>query len=298
MRVVVALGGNALLSSRAGTGTTQQARITRAVDGLVAVAHSHELVVTHGNGPQIGVLALQSATVPALLPAELDVLGAESEGLLGYLLQLELTNRLPDRDVATLLTLVEVDPDDEAFAHPTKPVGMVLDSHDRSMARRRGWAVARSGSEYRRVVASPSPLRLVAPGPLRQLVDAGTVVICGGGGGIPVADRGHGLAGIDAVVDKDATSALVARAVDADVLVLATDVDAVYRDWPTDDAVALRHLTPELAATEAFAAGSMGPKVDAATAFAVATGRRAVIGALDAIPELVRGLTGTIVESS
>jgi carbamate kinase len=297
VRVVVALGGNALLPARRGASTVQHDRIRVAVDGLVEVAQAHELVVTHGNGPQIGVLSMQSTNTPGLLPGALDVLGAESEGLLGYLLELELVNRLPERDVATLLTLVEVDPSHRAFSQPSKPIGMALDAEEREAAGARGWTVVDTDGQWRRVVPSPPPAQLGAPAPIRQLVDAGTVVICGGGGGIPVANRDGELVGVEAVVDKALTSALVADAVDADLLVLATDVDAVYDGWGTDHPVAVPRLAPSTRAAQRYAAGSMGPKVEAACAFASTRSRRAIIGSLPAIPQLVQGCAGTIIET-
>jgi carbamate kinase len=293
VRIVVALGGNALMSPHHDEDDTHE-HVRSAVRGIVRVAGEHDVVVTHGNGPQVGVLAAH-VTTSAALPHSLDVLGAETEGLLGYLLQLELLEQLPDRDVATLLTLVEVDPDDEAFATPSKPIGMVLDDDGRSLAASRGWRVVAIDDGWRRVVASPRPTRLVTPAPLRTLVDAGVVVICGGGGGIPVARAPDGLTGVDAVVDKDATSALVAEAIGADLLVIATDVDAVYEGWGTNHAVALRHEHPSSVHRRAFAAGSMQPKVDAACTFAEHTGGRAVIGALTAIPERVAGTDGTVI---
>jgi carbamate kinase len=216
--------------------------------------------------------------------------------MLGYLLQLALTNRLPQRDVITLLTLVEVAAPDGAPV-PKKPIGVVLPSSSRTEAEARGWQLVAVGDGWRRVVPSPPPLRLVAPDPLRTLVDGGAVVVCGGGGGIPVARTPQGLAGVEAVVDKDLTSALVAEAVDADVLVIATDVDAVYDGWGTDTPVALEHETPASLQRRTYAEGSMAPKVMAASAFVTRTGGRAAIGALRAIPDLARGAAGTQVTS-
>jgi carbamate kinase len=294
MRVVVALGGNALLPPGAADASddAQAARVRAAVDGLVDVASEHDVVVTHGNGPQVGALASQLGVGPSPLPGALDVLGAETEGMLGYLLQLALTNRLPDRDVVTLLTLVEVASPGDARV-PTKPIGVVQPGSARADAEARGWRLAPVGDGWRRVVPSPPPLRLIAPDPLRALVDDGAVVVCGGGGGIPVTRTRHGLAGVEAVVDKDLTSALVAEAVGADLLVIATDVDAVYDGWGSDAPVALVQETPSSLRRRQFAEGSMAPKVAAAANFVTRSGGRAAIGALGAIPDLVRGTAGT-----
>lgn len=290
MRVVVALGGNALMPPQRDGDPHEHLR--EATHGIAEVARDHEVVVTHGNGPQVGVLASQD-DVDAALPHGLDVLGAETEGWLGYQLQVELMSRLPARDVATLLTLVEVDPGDASFRAPSKPIGMVLDDEARHRAASRGWHVTATDVGWRRVVASPAPTRLVAPAPLLTLVDAGSLVICGGGGGIPVVRTPDGFVGVEAVVDKDATSALVAEAIGADVLVIATGADAVYDAWGSARARALPHETVASLAGRSFAAGSMQPKVDAACAFVEHTGGRATIGALAAIPELVTGTAGT-----
>jgi carbamate kinase len=292
MRIVVALGGNALTSPQRGPDDTRE-HVRDAVRGIAEVAAEHDVVVTHGNGPQVGVLSSESSTTS--LPHGLDVLGAETEGLLGYLLQLELMNQLRDRDIATLLTLVEVDPADHAFISPSKPIGMVLGDDARADAAARGWRFVAATGGWRRVVPSPAPTRLVAPEPLQTLVGSGTVVICGGGGGIPVVHTPRGLVGVEAVIDKDATSALVAEAIGADVLVLATGTDAVYEGWGTDHAAALHHESPTSLARRSFAAGSMQPKVAAACAFVARTSGRAVIGALDAIPDLVAGTAGTVI---
>jgi carbamate kinase len=296
VRVVVAVGGNALMSAT-GSDDDPNAHLRDAVRGVVEVAARHDVVVTHGNGPQVGVLAAEHPG-GAALPHGLDVLGAETEGLLGYLLALELVNRLPHRDVATLLTLVEVDPDDDAFGAPSKPIGVVLPSDARAEAEARGWRVVPVGNGWRRVVASPRPLRIVSSAPLLTLVEAGTIVICGGGGGIPLVHTRDGLVGVEAIVDKDATSALVAEAIGADVLVIATAADAVYDGWGTPGATALRHESPGSLARRTFAPGSMQPKVDAACAFVSRTGGRAVIGSLTEIPQLLAGSVGTVVTAA
>jgi carbamate kinase len=299
MRVVVALGGNALL--RRGepmSAERQRANIGIAAEALAAIATRHELVVSHGNGPQVGLLALQSAAYPDVEPYPLDILGAETEGMIGYLLEQELGNRLPfEVPFATILTMVEVDPADPAFEDPTKFVGPV---YERSAADRlaadRGWVFKRDGDRWRRVVASPLPVRIFEIRPIRWLLEHGTVVICAGGGGVPTmyapgADRR--LVGVEAVIDKDLASALLARDLAADLLVMATDVDGVYRGWGTPDQLRIGRTTPaELGGLE-FPPGSMGPKVAAAVEFVGRTGRRAVIGALDEIEGLVAGTAGT-----
>ena len=298
MKLLVALGGNALL--RRGqllSADNQLAAIRRAATQLARVAVGHELVVTHGNGPQVGLLALQAAAYAGVPPYPLDVLGAETEGMIGYLLEQELANLLPaSRNVATLLSRVEVDLHDPAFDHPTKPIGPVFASAQASaLALAHGWVFGPDGDGQRRLVASPRPLRVTGLAPLKWLLAQGVVVIAAGGGGIPVARSadGRSLHGVEAVIDKDLCSSLLACDLAADVLVIATDVGNVSLDWGLPTQRALRQVTPQALAGMAFAAGTMGPKVEAACQFALATGRRAVIGSLDEIEAMVAGQAGT-----
>lgn len=298
MRIVAALGGNAIL--RRGepmTGDTQRANIRIAVQGLAQlVAAGHSLVVTHGNGPQVGLLALQSAATPQS-PFPLDVLDAESAGMIGYVLQQELGNALPDRLVTTLLTQVRVDPADPAFGHPTKPIGPVYNRDEaHRLAQARGWHVAPDGDSWRRVVASPAPLEILEAEVLKILVAEGVIPICAGGGGIPVValPRG-GMTGVEAVIDKDLASGLLARQIGADMLLMLTDVAAVYRDFGTARARALGQVRPDDLSPDDFPAGSMGPKVRAGCDFVAATGGRAGIGRLEDVAAIVAGRAGTII---
>jgi len=296
VRLVVALGGNALLRrGEPAEAEIQRRNVLDAASALAGLAAEHELVLTHGNGPQVGLLALEADAYKAVAPYPLDVLGAESQGMIGYLLVQALRNALPGRDVVAALTQVAVDADDTAFAAPTKPIGPVYGQDEaRRLAQERGWAVARDGEWFRRVVPSPLPRRIVELDAIERLVDAGVVVVCAGGGGIPVVqDAGGGLHGVEAVIDKDQTAAVLAEAVDADRLVLATDVSFVERDWRTARARPIRHATPaELRGLE-LAAGSMAPKVDAACRFVERTGGSAAIGALSDLGALARGEAGT-----
>ena len=300
MRVVVALGGNALL--RRGEPLSigvQRGHVQVACDHLAPIARRHELVVSHGNGPQIGVLAEQDAADDETMHAPLDVLGAETQGMIGYLIEQELGNRLPaDRPLATLLTMIEVDLGDPGFADPTKPIGpRYSPTGAERLAAERGWTFKPDGDRLRRVVASPAPRRIVEQRPIRWLLEAGCVVICAGGGGIPTAAAADGaLTGVEAVIDKDRASALLAADVDADLLVLATDVRGVHTHYGQADqrTVAGAHPDRLLAGYGAeFAAGSMLPKVTAACDFARATGRPAVIGALEELEAMVAGAAGT-----
>ena len=297
MRLVIALGGNALL--RRGqplTADNQLGNIRRAAAQLARVASGHELVLTHGNGPQVGLLALQSAAYTAVESYPLDVLGAQTDGMIGYLLEQELANLLPLRTVTTLLTRVEVDPKDPAFDKPTKPIGPVYTQDEaRRVAAEKHWVMAPDGDSFRRVVASPQPLRVLGLDPIRWLLEHGALVIAAGGGGIPVirgAD-GHSLQGVEAVIDKDLCSGVLAHALQADCLVIATDVAAVYLDWGTPQQRALGKVSPKTLATLRFPAGSMGPKIDAACRFVQAGGQRAVIGSLDQIEAMLSGEAGT-----
>lgn len=294
MRIVVALGGNALL--RRGQpldAEAQRANVARAALALAPLAAEHDLVVTHGNGPQVGLLALQAAAFKEVRPYPLDVLGAETEGMIGYMIEQELRNAAPGLKVATLLTQVEVAPDDPAFAAPTKPVGPIYAKADADrLALTQGWTIALDGRHYRRVVASPQPRRILEIETIRLLVDAGVTVICAGGGGIPVVVDGARIKGVEAVIDKDAASAMLARDLNADLLVMLTDVSAVSIDWGTPSARAIKSATPAALADYEFAPGSMGPKIEAAIAVA-SLERTAAIGALEDVAAILEGKAGT-----
>jgi carbamate kinase len=301
VRVVVALGGNALL--RRGEPMTvenQRANVRRAAVALAPVAREHQLVISHGNGPQVGLLALQASADRGAEPFPLDVLGAETEGMIGYMIEQELGNLLPfEVPFATLLTMVEVDPADPAFRSPSKPIGPVYTEEEaRRLAKERGWSVARDGEKWRRVVASPLPKRIFEIRPVRWLLEKGTVVICAGGGGIPtVYGEGQKLRGVEAVIDKDRAASLLAQQLEADFFVMATDVPAVVANWGRSDARAVRRASPAAIGRMEFAAGSMGPKVEAARDFAERTGKTAAIGALDDVAGMLRGEAGTLVSN-
>ncbi len=294
--VLVALGGNALLRrGEPPTLAVQEHNARAAARALAPVAREHALVVTHGNGPQVGMLALRAEALDPDNPVPLDVLGAESEGMIGYLLERGLRQELPERAVAALLTQVTVDPHDAAFDNPTKPIGPVMDeAFARQRADERGWQVARDGEGWRRVVPSPRPTGVLELEVLRLLVDHGVVPVCAGGGGVPVVvdDQGR-ITGIDGVVDKDRTAALLGRELQADLLVLLTDVDGVIEGFGTAGARVIERLTPDELRQLELPAGSMGPKAEACVAFVEATGRPAAIGALERAADVVRGAAGT-----
>jgi len=297
MRVVIALGGNALL--RRGEpleAEVQQRNVAAAAESLAEVARAHELVVTHGNGPQVGLLALQAEAYRKVRPYSLDVLGAESEGLIGYLIEREIANRLPGREVATLLTQVEVDADDPAFAAPTKPIGPVYaEAEARELAERLGVAVVPDGAGFRRVVPSPEPRRIRELAAIRLLVEAGVVVVCAGGGGIPVVVAEGRVHGVEAVIDKDLSASLLAAEIGAAALLLLTDVAAVETGWRTPDARKIREAPPAALRTQSFEAGTMAPKIEAACRFAERTGGYAAIGALAEAAAILEGKAGTAV---
>jgi len=298
MLVVVALGGNALM--RRGEpvdAETQRRNVANAAHAIASIAEQHDVVVTHGNGPQIGLLALQAAADDASSVFPLDVLGAETEGMIGYVIERELANRLPDRSIATLLTQVEVDPDDPAFADPTKPIGPLYAAADaRRLARERGWTIVEDGGGYRRTVPSPTPLAIREIDAIKTLVDAGVLVICAGGGGIPVSiDESGAIRGIEAVIDKDHCAALLAIELDADALLILTDVPAVYDGWGTSNQRAIRQATPQALGQFTFDRGSMGPKVEAACRFVDVTGGIAGIGDLTSASALLRDEAGTVI---
>lgn len=301
MLIVVALGGNALLRrGEPADAKTQRANVELAAEALADLAHEHTLVITHGNGPQIGLLALQADAYTGTAPYPLDVLGAESEGMVGYLLEQALRGRMPERQTATLLTQVIVDGEDPAFAHPSKPIGAMYDyATAQRLASERGWSVAADGDGWRRVVPSPAPQEIVELQTIRTLVEAGVLVICAGGGGIPViASAGGALHGVQGVIDKDRCAALLARELDADALLLLTDVAAVQRNYGTDHAEALADVSVAEIDPQAFAEGSMRPKVQAACSFASETGRLAAIGALADAGEILAGARGTRIHAN
>ena len=293
---MVALGGNALLRRGEPLDADNQARAARVAAGLLArVAAGNQLVVTHGNGPQVGLLALMSDAYKETAPYPLDVLGSETEGQIGYVLELELGNAIPDQETVAVLTRVVVDPGDPAFSAPSKFIGPVYsETEARSLAERHGWTVKPDGPNWRRVVASPRPQRIVQLDAIECLIDAGFLVVCTGGGGIPVVEDEHGhQRGVPAVIDKDLASALLASDLGVETLVLATDVDAVYADYGTPRQRPIAHATPTTLRSHQFAAGSMGPKVEAVCRFVERTGGRGVIGSLERIDELVSGRSGT-----
>ncbi|HSA41049.1 MAG TPA: carbamate kinase [Mycobacterium sp.] len=301
MRIVIALGGNALLQrGQPMTAENQRANIRIAAERIAAVVPGNEIVVAHGNGPQVGLLALQAAAYTEVAPYPLDVLGAQTDAMIGYVIEQELGNLLPEhQQLATMLTMIEVDRRDPAFANPTKPIGPVYDRETaEQLAAARGWSIAPDGDKFRRVVASPKPKRIFEIRPIRTLMESGVVVICAGGGGIPTMyDENNDLQGVEAVIDKDLASALLAEELGADLLVIATDVDGVYLNWGQPDQQRLGAVTADDLDGLDLPAGSMGPKVAAATGFARRTGNEAVIGSLADIADIVRSSAGTRVRA-
>jgi carbamate kinase len=297
VRILVALGGNALL--RRGeelTAENQRRNVRRAAQALAPLGREHQLIISHGNGPQVGLLALQGAAYHQVETYPLDVLGAQTEGMIGYMIEQELGNILPfEQPFATILSMVEVDPEDPAFAHPTKPIGPFYSAEEaQRLAAEKGWTMAPDGALFRRVVASPKPRRIFQLRPVKWLLEKGCIVICAGGGGIPTMYGADGkLHGAEAVVDKDLAGALLAFELDVDLFIMATDADAVYLDWGTPAQRAIRRVAPAVLGGFEFASGSMGPKVEAAVDFAQRTGRSAAIGTLDDLVRIVAGTAGT-----
>ena len=299
MRLVVALGGNALLrNDEAPTAENQRHNIKAAAKALAPAAREHELIISHGNGPQVGLLALQGTAYKASEAYPLDILDAETEGMIGYLIEQELINVLPaGRPCATLLTQIEVDPKDPAFFQPTKPIGPFYSATEANkLVKERGWNIVQDGKRFRRVVASPSPKRIFELGIIELLVNQGVVVICAGGGGIPTVQREDGsLIGVEAVIDKDLASSLLARELKADAFLMLTDVDAVYKAWLEPEACAIRRISPQIIRKYAFAPGSMAPKVEAACEFVEQTGGIAGIGQLKDAAKILTGEAGTVI---
>ncbi|MFP3568230.1 carbamate kinase [Paraburkholderia sp. SIMBA_030] len=302
MRIVIALGGNALL--RRGepmTAENQRDNVRIAAEQIAQIAPDNELVIAHGNGPQVGLLALQGAAYKEVPGYPLDVLGAQTEGMIGYLIEQELGNLLPyEVPFATILTQVEVDAQDPAFQHPSKPIGPVYSKDEAErLAAEKGWSIAPDGDKFRRVVASPRPKHIFEIRPVKWLLERKTIVICAGGGGIPTMyDKNRKLCGVEAVIDKDLCSALLAHELEAELLIIATDVNAAYIDWGKPESKAIAQAHPDELDRLGFAAGSMGPKVMAASEFARTTGKDAVIGALSDIVAITKGSAGTRVSTA
>jgi carbamate kinase len=302
VRVVIALGGNALLHrGESPDAAVQEANVVVAVRALAPLAHDHELVITHGNGPQVGILAIQSASDPNLTtPYPFDVLGAQTQGMIGYWLLQALQNELPGRQIAAIINQTLVSAADPAFANPTKFIGEIYES-DRAhaLALERGWTVKQDGTHWRRVVASPEPRRVIETRLIRLLLGNGTIVVCAGGGGAPVIRNSTGrLEGVEAVVDKDFTALVLAEALDADALLILTDVANVFRNFGAPEQQAIGCTTPDALRTIVFPAGSMGPKVEAACRFVEVTGGLAGIGRLEDAVAILAGTAGTVVTPS
>jgi carbamate kinase len=301
MRIVVALGGNALLKrGEPLTEQNQRENVRVAARSLAPLGRENSLIITHGNGPQVGLLALEAAAVAGVEPFTLDVLSAESEGMIGYMIEQELGNVLPEEvPFATILTQVEVDPADPAFQNPSKPIGPQYSREDAErLAREHGWTVGPDGGKWRRLVASPRPLRIFELRVVDWLVEHGVVVICTGGGGIPTMLTPDGvLRGVEAVIDKDHAGALLARSLHAQVFLMLTDAETVWQDWGTGHARAIHRAAPDALEELHFAAGSMGPKVQAACDYARTTGGLAGIGALEDAVSIVMGRAGTLIST-
>jgi len=300
LRIVVALGGNALLKrGEPMTAEQQRTNVRHAAKSLAELVEAgHQIVVTHGNGPQVGLLALQAAAGPPDGVHPLDLLGAQTEGMIGYLIEQELGNLLPDDAmIATLLTQVRVDAKDPAFGDPTKPIGASVDELTAEhMAAHRGWTFAPEGARWRRVVPSPLPLEILELRVIRMLVERDVVVICTGGGGIPVVARADGsLIGVEAVIDKDRASGMLADQLQAEMLLLLTDVDAVYANFGEPEAQRIVSVGSEELQPDDYAKGSMGPKIEAAKLFVTEDGRAAGIGRLEDAMAILTGDAGTMV---
>lgn len=307
MRIVVALGGNALLKrGEPMTAQNQSANIRLAAEQLAKVKPKNELIISHGNGPQVGLLALQHAAYYAqdikIEPYPLDVLVSQTVGMIGYMLQQELTNLLPETPTQTLVTQVIVDEHDPAFSKPSKPIGQVYTQAEaEKLAAEKGWTVMPDGQYYRRAVPSPKPQDVTGINAVKALLAQDHIVICGGGGGVPCVKNAQGqLTGVEAVVDKDLATAVIANHLDADLFIIATDVNAACVNFQKEGERKIAKANP--AALEAlsaeFAAGSMGPKVQAVINFVKATGKDAAIGSLSDIEDIVAGKAGTRVSLS
>ncbi|SPZ59707.1 Carbamate kinase 1 [Serratia quinivorans] len=298
MRILIALGGNALLNrGEAMTAENQRRNIVIACEAISRLDGKHQIIISHGNGPQVGLLALQSESyADKVEPYPFDVLGAESQGMIGYMLEQELRNHMPGRQVACLLTQVEVDINDPAVKQPNKFIGPVYNEEQaKKLMQEKGWIIKPDGKYYRRVVPSPQPLAIVEIETLRTLVNNDVIVIAGGGGGIPVTTLSSQSRGLEAVIDKDRCCSLMAQQLDVDLLIIATDVSRVFTDFGTVDSKAIKAANPHALLEMDFPAGSMWPKIQATCEFSINSGRSAVIGSLEDIVDMVDGRAGTLI---
>ncbi|HIF9204629.1 TPA: carbamate kinase [Photobacterium damselae] len=293
--VVVALGGNALL--RRGEpleAEIQRQNIATAAKTIAQIAEEYNVVLVHGNGPQVGLLALQGLEFKKVAPYPLDVLGSETQGMIGYMLMQELKNLLPEQNVSCMLTQMSVDPNDPAFADPAKPIGPVYDEAEaREMAEKYHWTVKPDGQYFRRVVPSPLPTGIIEKDAINTLIENDHLVICTGGGGIPVKHENGQLVGVEAVIDKDMSAAFLAKQLEADALLILTDADAVYLDWGKPTQKALSSTTPSELSQYTFDAGSMGPKIEASCEFIKQGGKLVGIGSLADGLRILKGERGT-----
>ncbi|CAM3850855.1 carbamate kinase [Vibrio aquimaris] len=293
--VVIALGGNALLRRgeplEAGV---QRHNIQIAVKAICEVAQNYKVVLVHGNGPQVGLLALQGLEYKQVAPYPLDVLGSETQGMIGYMLMQEFKNQMPDINATCMLTQMTVDPNDPAFLNPTKPIGPIYTQDEaRTLAEKYNWTIKPDGDHFRRVVPSPEPTGIIEHQAITTLIEHGHLVICTGGGGIPVQYDNGQLVGVEAVIDKDMSAALLAKQLHADALLILTDTDAVYHDWGKSSQRALRNTTPSELSQYQFEQGSMGPKIQASCEFIKQGGKVVGIGALEDGLRILQGLAGT-----
>lgn len=293
--VVVALGGNALL--RRGQpleADIQRKNIEVAVKTISEIAKDYNVVLVHGNGPQVGLLALQGLEYKKVRPYPLDVLGSETQGMIGYMLMQEFKNQMPDTHISCILTQMSVDPSDPAFADPTKPIGPIYEeAQAKEMAEKYGWTVKADGKHFRRVVPSPQPKGIIEYDAIMALIERGHLVICAGGGGIPVKHENGILVGVEAVIDKDMSAAYLAKQLNADALLILTDTDAVYLDWGKTTQKAITQSTPNELSQYQFDAGSMGPKIDASCEFIKQGGKLVGIGSLEDGLRILQGKAGT-----
>lgn len=293
--VVVALGGNALL--RRGEpleAEVQRHNIELAVKAISEIAQEYNVVLVHGNGPQVGLLALQGLEYKKVAPYPLDVLGSETQGMIGYMLMQEFKNQMPHVNATCMLTQMTVDPKDPAFADPTKPIGPIYEEAEaRELAEKYHWTIKPDGQHFRRVVPSPQPTGIIEHEAITKLIDEGHLVICTGGGGIPVKRENGKLVGVEAVIDKDMSAAFLAKQLDADALLILTDADAVYLDWGKPTQHALRNTNPTELAKYQFDAGSMGPKIEASCEFIKQGGKVVGIGSLEDGLRILEGTAGT-----
>tara|TARA_Y100001960_G_C14784189_1_gene890250 strand:- start:35237 stop:36163 length:927 start_codon:yes stop_codon:yes gene_type:complete len=301
MNILIALGGNALLQrGEPLEAETQRINIKKVAEVVNKISEEHNVIITHGNGPQVGLLALQNLNYKETKPYPLDVLGAESSGMIGYMLIQELSNELGiyDQSVVNVITRTLVDKNDPAFNNPTKFIGPVYNKQEsEEMKSKYGWEIKADGEYYRRVVPSPKPKKIIETNVIKELLEKKHIVVCGGGGGVPTIIENEKYKGVEAVIDKDLTSSLLAQELGVDAFIILTDVSCVYENYKQEDQKMIKHFPIFEFDENSYPDGSMLPKIKAAVDFSINNEGFSSIGKLEELEDIINKKSGTIFDT-